>query len=248
MYPPPRRPIPLQTHFLHGQTYVYDTSLADALRSWKRLDREFAGLSGGRSRTVPALASLPHPPYPNVPRLRAERTASNSIITLTTLTDTGVPQAGWRRRAQQQAQAQAAAATASTATASAAGYVWSGDADASTRPYTGWAAGASANETAASVAAAGAGSSSSWDDGFPAECGANIVTGGRAVRLLLSFNNDFNPSPFSAATVLTNIETCVAAGCDGTPVSDERTCVGALATCALYRICLSPPAAVAQPA
>jgi hypothetical protein len=144
-------------------------------------------------------------PFPS-----AERTASNSIVTFTTLTDSVIPQAGWRRRAQQQMQATKEPGVPAAAT----GYVWSADADASTAPYTGWAAGAATNETtaAASVSAAGdtVGAAGGWDDGgFPTECGANIVTGGRTVRLLLSFNNDFNPSPFSAATVLTNIETCV---------------------------------------
>lgn len=35
-------PLPpcLQTHILHGQTYLYDCSIADVLRNWKRLDRE----------------------------------------------------------------------------------------------------------------------------------------------------------------------------------------------------------------
>ena len=37
--------------------------------------------------------------------------------------------------------------------------------------------------------------------------GANVIKGSRSIQLLLYFNNDYNPSPASARTVLTNIET-----------------------------------------
>ena len=166
------------THLLHGQTYLYDCSLADAIRAWRRLE---------------------------------QRTASNSIVTLSSLYDALVPQAGnWLGR-----RAQAAGSGGGGGGGGGGGDPGvEPDADAAHTPYEGRPAGSAPLGANSSGGDSGGeappvtGSSFGGRDDEP-ECdgGANVIRGGRSVQLLLHFNNQYNPSPYSARTLTTNIET-----------------------------------------
>lgn len=134
-----------------------------------------------------------------------QRTASNAILTLSSVYDSVTPQTGnWHGRRAQAGDASMGGSSSTAGTGSNSDWR-KGDPDAATGPYQGQSAG---SNTAAASAADPSVTGSSFTDSEP-ECdnGANIVTGGRSIVLLLHFNNPFNPSPWSARTLTTNIET-----------------------------------------